>query len=215
MCVKQIKVSDDVYEQLKKIAEKNGGISLNDVVKMLLNLYLGGSAERTIDKILTKEFIADRELFCSVCKRKINIGEPVTWIKYVYSDGGSVTRYLCFECANPHLGKLYRKKKEIETIVKQLKQDADKLVEEVNQLEQAVEVAKLKKEVMDFWRAFSETFSNNPDYRVVEQFLDKFNELLDKVNRLEATVKPVIEIVKGKTKKKEMYREEYLKKGSL
>ena len=213
--MKQIKVSEDVYEKLKQIAEKNGGISLNDVVKMLLNLYLGGSAERTIDKILTKEFIADRELFCSVCKRKINIGEPVTWIKYVYSDGGSVTRYLCFECANPHLGKLYRKKKEIETIVKQLKQDADKLVEEVNQLEQAVEVAKLKKEVMDFWRAFSETFSNNPDYRVVEQFLDKFNELLDKVNRLEATVKPVIEIVKGKTKKKEMYREEYLKKGSL
>jgi hypothetical protein len=35
------------------------------------------------------------------------------------------------------------------------------------------------------------------------------------VNRLEATVKPVMEIVKGKTRKKEMYREEYLKDGSL
>jgi gamma-glutamyl:cysteine ligase YbdK (ATP-grasp superfamily) len=202
--LKQIKVSDDVYDKLKQIAEKNGGISLNDVVKMLLNLYLGGSSERTIDRILSKEFIADREIVCSNCKRKIGVGEPIQWVKYIYSDGSAVTRYLCFECANPHLGKIYRKKKEMEIIIKQLKQEADKLVEEVNQLEQAVEVAKLKKEVMDFWRAFSETFSSNPDFRVVEQFLDKFNELLDKVNRLEATVKPVIEIVKVKTRKKDV-----------
>jgi predicted CopG family antitoxin/sulfur relay (sulfurtransferase) DsrC/TusE family protein len=213
--MKQVKVSDDVYDKLKQIAEKNGGISLNDVVKMLLNLYLGGSSERTIDKIVTKEFIADSEKICSKCKRKINVGEPIYWVKYIYSDGSSTTRYFCMECVNPHLGKIYRKKKEMEIIIKQLKQEADKLVEEINQLEQVVEVAKVKKEVIDFWRAFSETFSSNPDFRVVEQFLDKFNELLDKVNKLEATVKPVIEMIKGKTRKKEMYREGYLKEGSF
>jgi len=59
--MKQIKVSEDVYEQLQKIADKNGGISLNDTIKMLLNFYLGGSSERTIDKIVSKEFIADSE----------------------------------------------------------------------------------------------------------------------------------------------------------
>jgi hypothetical protein len=215
MYVKQIKVSDDVYDKLKQIAEKNGGISLNDVVKMLLNLYLGGSAERTIDKILTKEFIADRELYCSVCKRKINIGEPVTWIKYVYNDGGSVTRYMCFECVNPHLGKIYRKKKEMEIIIKQLKQEADKLVEEINQLEQVKEVYTVKNEIIQFWRSIKTTFTDDPNLQKIDIFFDKLNELLDKVNRLEATVKPVMEIVKGKTRKKEMYREEYLKEGSL
>jgi len=206
--LKQVKVSDEVYEQLKKIAEKNGNISLNDVVKMLLNLYLGGSSERTIDKILTKEFIADRELYCSVCKRKINVGEPVTWVKYVYSDGSSVTRYLCFECANPHLGKLYKKKKEMEVVVKQLKKEADQLVEQIQQLEQVADVLKLKKEIMDFWNSIRMVFTNDPNLQKVDMFFDKLNELIDKVNRLEAMVKPAVEVAKVRKVKKEMVTEE-------
>ncbi|MCC6057049.1 MAG: hypothetical protein LM583_10280, partial [Desulfurococcaceae archaeon] len=181
--MKQIKVSEDVYEQLKKIAEKNGGISLNDAIKMLLNIYLGGSSERTIDRILSKEFVADREIMCSHCKRVVKVGEPVQWVKYLYSDGSAVTRYLCFECANPHLGKIYRKKKEMEIIIKQLKQEADKLVEEINQLEQVKEVYTVKSEIMQFWRDIKTTFINDPNLQKVDTFFDKLNELLDKVNR--------------------------------
>lgn len=207
--MKQVKVSDDVYEQLKKIAEKNGGISLNDVVKMLLNIYLGGSSERAIDKILSKEFVADREIMCSHCKRVIKVGEPVQWVKYLYSDGSAVTRYLCFECANPHLGKIYRKKKEMEIVVKQLKQEADKLVEEINQLEQVKEVYTVKSEIMQFWRDIKTTFTNDPNLQKVDTFFDKLNELLDKVNRLEAMVKPVIEMAKLKKTKKEAVAERW------
>ena len=202
--MKQIKVSEDVYEQLKKIAEKNGGISLNDAIKMLLNIYLGGSSERTIDRILSKEFVADREIMCSHCKRVVKVGEPVQWVKYLYSDGSAVTRYLCFECANPHLGKIYRKKKEMEIIVKQLKQEADKLVEEINQLEQVKEVYTVKSEIMQFWRDIKTTFINDPNLQKVDTFFDKLNELLDKVNRLEALVKPAIDVVKGKARKREV-----------
>jgi predicted CopG family antitoxin len=202
--VKQVKVSDDVYEQLKKIAEKNGDISLNDAIKMLLSIYLGGSSERSIDKILTKEFIADSEKACSKCKRKIGVGEPVYWVKYVYSDGSSSTRYFCMECANPHLAKIYRKKKEMEIIIKQLKQEADKLVEEINQLEQVKEVYTVKSEIMQFWRDIKSTFTSDPNLQKVDTFFDKLNEILDKVSRLEALVKPAIDVVKGKTKKKEV-----------
>jgi predicted CopG family antitoxin len=204
MHVKQIKVSDDVYEQLKKIAEKNGGISLNDAIKMLLSIYLGGSSERTIDRILSKEFVADREIMCSHCKRVVKVGEPVQWVKYLYSDGSAVTRYLCFECANPHLGRIYRKKKEMEIIIKQLKQEADKLVEEINQLEQVKEVYTVKSEIMQFWRDIKTTFISDPNLQKVDTFFDKLNELLDKVNRLEAVVKPAIDVVKGKAKKREV-----------
>jgi predicted CopG family antitoxin len=202
--VKQIKVSDDVYEQLKKIAEKNGDISLNDAIKMLLSIYLGGSSERTIDRILSKEFVADREIMCSHCKRVVKVGEPVQWVKYLYSDGSAVTRYLCFECANPHLGRIYRKKKEMEIIIKQLKQEADKLVEEINQLEQIKEVYTVKSEIMQFWRDIKTTFISDPNLQKVDTFFDKLNELLDKVNRLEALVKPAIDVVKGKAKKREV-----------
>jgi predicted CopG family antitoxin len=202
--MKQIKVSDDVYEKLKQVAEKNGDISLNDVIKMLLNIYLGGSSERAIDKILSKEFVADSEKVCSKCKKKINVGEPVYWVKYVYSDGSSITRYFCMECANPHLAKIYKKKKEMEIIVKQLRQEADKLVEEINQLEQIKEVYAIKNEIMQFWRDIKTTFVNDPNLQKVDTFFDKLNELLDKVNRLEALVKPAIDVVKGKVRKREV-----------
>jgi predicted CopG family antitoxin len=202
--MKQIKVSDDVYEKLKQVAEKNGDISLNDVIKMLLNIYLGGSSERAIDKILSKEFVADSEKVCSKCKKKINVGEPVYWVKYVYSDGSSSTRYFCLECANPHLGKIYKKKKEMEIIIKQLRQEADKLVEEINQLEQIKEIYAIKNEIMQFWRDIKTTFTSDPNLQKVDTFFDKLNELLDKVNRLEALVKPAIDVVKGKVRKREV-----------
>jgi Uncharacterized ACR, COG1753. len=207
--MKQIKVSEDVYEKLKEIAEKNGGISFNDVVKMLLNLYLGGSSERTIDKILTKEFVADSEKTCSKCKRKIEVGEIVYWIKYIYADGGATTRYFCMECANPHLAKIYKKKKEMEIIVKQLKQEADRLVEEIKRLEQVKAVYEVKNELIQFWREFKQVFGENPDYKVVETFLDRLNELVDKVNRLEAVVTPITEKIGRKKAKKEVYVERY------
>jgi len=197
--VKQIKISDDVYNKLREIAEKNGGISLNNVIEMLLNLYLGGSSERTIDKILTKEFVADSEKTCSRCGKKIGVGDVVYWIKYIYIDGSKTTRYLCIECANPYLGKLYRKKKEMEIIIKQLKKEADSLVEEISKLEHVRSVYTIKNEIIQFWREFKQVFGENPDYKVVETFLDRLNELVDKVNRLEAfveTIKKDITIVK-------------------
>jgi predicted CopG family antitoxin len=213
--MKQVKVSEDVYEQLQKIADKSGGISINDVVKMLLNLYLGGSSERTIDKILTKEFIADREVVCSKCKKTIGIGEVVYWVKYVFSDGSKSTRYFCFECANPSLGKIYRKKRELEVVIKQLKQEADRLAEEINQLEQVKAVLDIKKELIQFWRDIKTTFINDPNLQKVDMFFDKLNELLDKVNRLEAMVKSIVEPIKTKAKKKEVLTEEHIKERVL
>jgi Ribbon-helix-helix protein, copG family. len=204
--MKQIKVSEDVHEKLKEIAERQG-CSINDVIKMMLNIYLGGTSERAIDKIVSKEFVADSEKVCSKCKRRIEVGEIVYWVKYIYTDGGATTRYFCIECANPHLAKIYKKKKEMEIVVKQLKREADRLIEEINKLEHVRSVYTIKNEIIQFWREFKSTFIDNPDYKVVEQFLDKLNELIDKVNRLEAMVtSPLTEVDKRKVKK-EMYVE--------
>jgi predicted CopG family antitoxin len=213
--MKQIKVSEDVYEQLQKIADKNGGISLNDTIKMLLNIYLGGSSERTIDKILTKEFIADSEKVCSKCKRQVHVGEPIYWVKYIYNDGFTTTKYFCMECANPQLGKIYKKKKEMEIVVKQLKQEADKLVEEINMLEQANSVLEVKKELIQFWRDIKTTFINDPNLSKVDAFFDKLNEIADKVSRLETVVTPIAEKVNAKAKKKEVYEQAYHKERVL
>jgi len=199
--MKQIKVSEEIYDKLKQIADKSGGISINDVIAKLLNLYLGGSTDRTIDKILTKEFIADREVVCSKCKKTIGIGEVVYWVKYVFSDGSKSTRYFCFECANPSLGKLYKEKRKMHVVIKQLKQEADKLVEEINQLEQIKTVLDIKKELIQFWRDIKTTFINDPNLQKVDMFFDKLNEIADRVDRLEAMVTPIVEKVKAKTKK--------------
>jgi len=207
--MKQIKVSEEIYDKLKQIADKGGGISINDVIAKLLNLYLGGSTDRTIDKILTKEFIVDSEKVCSKCKRQVHVGEPIYWVKYIYNDGSSTTRYFCMECANPQLGKIYKKKKEMEVVVKQLKQEADKLVEEINQIEQVKSVYEVKKELIQFWRDIKITFINDPNLSKVDTFFDKLSELFDRVARIEAMVTPIAEKVKAKAKKKEVFEQAY------
>jgi hypothetical protein len=78
------------------------------------------------------------------------------------------------------------------------------LVEEINQLEQIKEVYTVKSEIMQFWRDIKTTFISDPNLQKVDTFFDKLNELLDKVNRLEALVKPAIDVVKGKAKKREV-----------
>ena len=213
--MKQIKVSDEIYDKLKQIADKSGGISLNDVIAKLLNLYLGGSTDRTIDKILTKEFIADREVVYSKCKKTIGIGEVVYWVKYVFSDGSKSTRYFCFECANPSLGKLYKEKRKMHVVIKQLKQEADKLVDEINQFEQVKAVYEVKKEFIQFWRDIKMIFINDPNLQKVDMFFDKLSELFDRVGRLEAMVTPIVEKVKAKAKKKEVLTEEHIKERIL
>jgi len=77
------------------------------------------------------------------------------------------------------------------------------LVEEINQLEQIKEVYTVKSEIMQFWRDIKTTFISDPNLQKVDTFFDKLNELLDKVNRLEALVKPsAIEVVKRKKARK-------------
>jgi hypothetical protein len=97
----------------------------------------------------------------------------------------------------------------MEIIVKQLKKEADSLVEEIKRLEQVKAVYEVKNELIQFWREFKQVFGENPDYKVVEQFLDKLNELIDKVNRLEAVVTPITEKIGRKKAKKEVYVERY------
>jgi hypothetical protein len=104
--------------------------------------------------------------------------------------------------------KALQKEKEMEIIIKQLKKEADSLVEEIKRLEQVKAVYEVKGELIQFWREFKQVFGENPDYKVVETFLDRLNELVDKVNRLEAVVAPIEKIGRKKAKK-EMYVERY------
>jgi hypothetical protein len=94
-----------------------------------------------------------------------------------------------------------QEEKEMEIIVKQLRKEADTLVEEIKKLEQVKSIHEIKNEIIQFWRAFKQAFGENPDYKVVEQFLDRLNELADKINRLEAMVTSSLTEDKRKVKK--------------
>lgn len=189
--MKQIKVDDDVHEKLKEIADKRQ-ISINDLVRELLNLYLGGfTTEKAVEKVVSKELITDSEKYCYKCKRKIEIGETVTWIKYVYSDGSAKTLYYCFECANPNIAKIFKKKREMELVVKQLKNEADRLVDEINKLETIRDFYKLKSDVLQFWKEFRHVVANDPSVDKVNTFFDKLIELMDRIVRLEQIVSSI------------------------
>jgi len=183
--MKQIKVSDEVHERLKEIAEKRG-VSISDLIEEMLNLYLGGSSERAVVEIKRKEIVVDNEKFCNKCRRKINSGELAVWVLYKYSDNSFKTAYYCLECAFPYLSKLYRKQRELELVTKQLRAEANELAEKVNELEKKYNILQIKKEVVEFWKTFANSFLNEPDFnKKFNEFMDKLIELLDKVTKIE------------------------------
>jgi Ribbon-helix-helix protein, copG family. len=48
--MKQVKVSDQLHEKLKELAEKRG-VSINQLIEEILNIYLYGATGKTIKRV--------------------------------------------------------------------------------------------------------------------------------------------------------------------
>ena len=187
--LKTIKVREDTHKLLKKIAEMKQ-CSIAEAIDYLVNLFFGGgsSGEKAIKAIKEKDITnAFEGLRCSRCGRPIPVGELVHWIRYEYVDGSAKTVYLCFECAHPQLGKLYLKKKELETVVKQLRKEADSLVKQIQQMKAEIDLMQIKQQIMDLWKQLSNVATL--DQSKVNMLFDKLNELIERVENLEMILK--------------------------
>jgi hypothetical protein len=128
------------------------------------------------------------------------------WIHVEYADGSRRSIIYCVDCyytsIDSTLAKRYLKLKELEATVRGLKKEADRLAEEVKQLEQTVNLLRLERDIEKFWYDFKNTFIDNPSVEVVKNFIDRMREIIDRVEALEKQLQYVKVMEKGKKARK-------------
>jgi hypothetical protein len=127
---------------------------------------------------------------CAKCNKPINQGDMVYWVHIEYADNSKRSVVYCTECyytsIDTALAKKYLRAKELEAIIRGLKKEADRLAEEVKQLEQKVNLLKVEREIEEFWFSFKTAFMNDPSTATVREFLNKLEDLINKARELEA-----------------------------
>jgi flagellar biosynthesis chaperone FliJ len=189
-----IKVSEDIYKKVKEIAEKSGK-SIREIVEEAINIYLLGK-EQAVDKdvkeIKNRWIVAKYPSKCSKCSKQINVGDMVFWVRITYNDNSIRSYIYCSDCYltsfDTSLAKKYLKIKELEATFKSLKKMCDSLAEQVKQMQDKVNLYNLMKEIEQFWFAFQTTFTQNPDSQIVRDFLNKLEDLIEKVSNLEKAI---------------------------
>lgn len=202
----QIKVSSKTYELIKKVAGERG-ISQSNLIDELITLYLGGMREgKIIKNIISKQIDVLWEVKCSTCGKVLKPGDKAHYTAYVYEDGSKSSQIRCVEChmsSDPLLWKKYVKVKEYETLIKQLRSEADRLVDEIRVNQVWLDVVKVKKEVLSLWNTASFVLRNfSPDLLgKYEEVLNKMDEILSKLSAIETSVRLVLSVVKKREKK--------------
>jgi Ribbon-helix-helix protein, copG family. len=188
----QVKISEEVYNKVKEIAEKSGK-SIREVVEEAINIYLLGKSDaidKDVKSVKEKWIVAKFQSKCAKCGKSINQGDMVFWVHIEYADNSKRSIVFCTECyytsIDTALAKKYLRAKELEAIIRGLKKEADRLAEEVKQLEQKVNLLKVEREIEEFWFAFRTTFGSSPESTILRNFLDKLEDLINKVREIEA-----------------------------
>lgn len=201
----QIKVSDRTYELIKKICEERG-ISQSNLIDELVSLYLGGMREgKIIKNIISKEIDVLWEVKCASCGKVLKPGDKARYTAYIYEDGSKSAQVRCLDCyisADPVLWRKYVKIKEYEAIIKQLRAESDRLVEEIRTNQVWLDIVKIKREVLNLWNTASFVLRNyDPELlSKYEEILNKMDEILSRLSELEGSVKVVLNMVRKKEK---------------
>ena len=185
-----VKINEDIYKKVKEIAEKSNK-SIREIVEEALNVYLLGKeqVDKDVKEIKNKWIVTKYTSKCSKCGKTVNVGDMVFWVRIIYADNSIRSYIYCSECYlssfDTSLAKKYMKVKELEATYKSLKKMCDSLAEQAKELQNKVNLLQLEKDIEQFWFAFRETFGQNPDLKIVNDFLIKLEDLINRVSTLE------------------------------
>jgi len=188
MSDKKIRISDELYDQLQKIAEKNNK-SMKDVVEEAVKSYLLGieGVDKPLLKIQSKIIATQFDSRCYYCKREVKKGELCYYLRYVYADNTSRSFVVCLDCyyKDTALAEWYLKKKRMEVIVKGLQKKADELVKEIEALIVQKDLQKLKKECVELWEEFKRFILGDESMKKIEELLTRLDSVEEKLKELE------------------------------
>jgi len=199
----QVKLSQDIYEKVRKIAEKSNR-SIKEVVEEAIKIYLLGAEgiDKDVKGVQQKWISVQYPTSCRRCGKRLNPGDLAFWIKYTYSDNSTRSFVYCPDCYytsfDQSLAKKFLKQKELEATIRGLKKEAERLAEEVNRLKQQYDILQLKEEVFKLYREFhsflGESITSDEKLAKVNEFLERLQDVIDRLNRLEATLEHVMDL---------------------
>jgi hypothetical protein len=189
--VTPIKVNERVKERLDKLAERMGGVSINTVIETLLDFYETGNVkDKPIKGKVDMELVSKFETTCTKCGGKIKAGDRIRYIKIDYEDGSKDVIRLCLDCMldSTLLKRYYVKKRELEIVVRELRKEANELVDTVKELEKQADTLRIKAEVMSIMRDVKDllrSMSSQDVKDLLTRILEKLDTALDKLDKLE------------------------------
>jgi hypothetical protein len=193
-----VKLSDDLYEQLERLAEKTGK-SKADIIRDALLMYLGIGvvSDKAISE--TKSYVAPAIYSgkCSKCGREIKPGDPTGFIKIIYEDKSRRVLPYCLDCyysvSDKTVVQLEVKKAKLERVIRALSREKSRLVKEIEELEKLTEAtSKIKAVITDL-----ELYSNQVyqgDNEAPKKLLFELRELNDLLAEFIRITKPKSEV---------------------
>ncbi len=200
-----VRISSDLYEKLKEIAEKSNK-NLRDIVEEALRVYLMGSVstEKEIKSIKQSIINLQYDTRCYRCKKELKAGELAYWIKYEYSDGSARSFIYCLDCyyQSSALKEQYLTKKKLEAIVRELRKEADELAQEVVRLRSEVKLYNVRNELI---RLYNDLVKHLTD----EDLKNKMSEFIERLDTIEKRIDDVLEDLKYVSMKKKKKEAEF------
>lgn len=182
-----IKVSDDLYQELQKLAEKKGR-AVKEIADEALRAYLFGTglAGKDIKSIKSAIISIHYQSKCARCGAQLNVNDLAYYIKYEYADGGVRSFVYCLDCyySSSALKEQYLTKKKLESIVRALKKEADELSEQVVKLRSEAKLYSLKYDILRLYRDFVDHMSDQDLKQKLSEFLEKLDEIDTRINSI-------------------------------
>jgi len=188
----KVRISEELYEKVRQIAEKQGR-TIKEVVEEAIKAFILGieQVDKPIKSVTGKIIPLQYDAKCRICGRQIKAGELAYWAKYTYTDGTSKSYVICLDCyyKDTALAEQYLRKKKLEAVVRGLQKKADELVEQVEKLQAQYDLQQLKSEIFQFWRNVKDAVLSDPNVlKNIDKFFNELNALIERLNAVEAAL---------------------------
>jgi len=187
----EVKLSEDLYNQLEEYAQKNNKTK-SDVIRQALIMFFGISevADKQIKTTIAKITPALYSSRCKKCNRELSQGEIIGLIKIVYEDNSHKTFVYCLDCyyslSDKTIVDLEVKKVKLQKTISAFKREINRLVNIYEELEREVKVMSNLKQVVDELKLYIEKVyqGENVDLKKLIQELSDLNMNISDLLRL-------------------------------
>jgi len=190
MVDKLVKVDEETYEMVQKLAEKTGR-SMKDIIAEAVRLIYAGSTstEKQMKNASSKMITLMYPARCYRCGAQLKQGDLAYYVKVVFEDDSTKSYVYCLDCYLPDraMAQIFLKKRQLEITVRGLKKMADELADQIKALQLERDIRQIEREIWDAYNRFVTVFGESKDEftKQAGEILERLADLANKVKVLE------------------------------